>query len=86
MQRNICEPPRKKRDYQKMTPPCQRLWGFADVVRVRYIVARRVDFEPCWPALRTSFADAPPAATMIVAGLADPRMRIKIEVTARLPV
>jgi len=56
--------------------------GFADVVRVRYIVARREDFEPCWPALRACFGDAPPAATMIVAGLADPRMRIEIEVTA----
>jgi enamine deaminase RidA (YjgF/YER057c/UK114 family) len=58
--------------------------AFADVVRVRYIVARREDFEPCWPVLRACFGDAPPAATMIVAGLADPRMRIEIEVTARL--
>jgi enamine deaminase RidA (YjgF/YER057c/UK114 family) len=58
--------------------------GFADVVRVRYIVARPEDFEPCWPVLRTCFGNAPPAATMIVAGLADPRMRIEIEVTARL--
>ena len=29
------------------------------------------------------FADVRPAATMIVAGLADPRMKIEIEVTAR---
>jgi enamine deaminase RidA (YjgF/YER057c/UK114 family) len=59
--------------------------AFADVVRVRYLVARREDFEPCWPVLRACFGDAPPAATMIVAGLADPRMRIEIEVTARRP-
>lgn len=57
--------------------------GFADVVRVRYILPDRADFEPCWPVLRAHFAPNPPAATMIVAGLADPRMRIEIEVTAR---
>ena len=57
----------------------------AHVVRVRYILPNRDDFEPCWPILRAAFAAAPPAATMIVAGLSDPRMRIEIEVTARLP-
>jgi len=56
---------------------------FADVVRVHYIFPDAADFEPCWPVLRKYFAEAPPAATMIVAGLADPRMRIEIEVTAR---
>jgi enamine deaminase RidA (YjgF/YER057c/UK114 family) len=57
--------------------------SLADVVRVRYILPDRADFEPCWPVLRAAFAAAPPAATMIVAGLSDPRMRIEIEVTAR---
>ncbi len=57
--------------------------GFADVVRVRYILPDRADFAPCWPVLRACFAAGPPAATMIVAGLSDPRMRIEIEVTAR---
>jgi len=56
---------------------------FADVVRVRYILPDRGDFESCWPLLRETFGLAPPAATMIVAGLSDPRMRIEIEVTAR---
>ncbi len=56
--------------------------GFSDVVRVRYILPERDDFEPCWPALQRCFAGNPPAATMIVAGLSDPRMRIEIEVTA----
>jgi enamine deaminase RidA (YjgF/YER057c/UK114 family) len=56
---------------------------FADVVRVRYILPNGEDFAPCWPALRACFGQAPPAATMIVAGLADHRMRIEIEVTAR---
>ena len=55
----------------------------ADVVRVRYILPRRSDFEPCWPALRRAFGNIRPAATMIEAGLSDPRMLIEIEVTAR---
>jgi enamine deaminase RidA (YjgF/YER057c/UK114 family) len=33
--------------------------------------------------LRKHFGDVRPAATMLSAGLADPRMRIEIEVTAR---
>ncbi len=57
--------------------------SFADVVRVCYILPDRADFEPCWPMLRDAFGASPPAATMIVAGLSDPRMRIEIEVTAR---
>ncbi len=54
-----------------------------DVVRVRYLVADADDFEPCWPLLRAYFETALPAATMMVAGLADPAMKIEIEVTAR---
>jgi 2-iminobutanoate/2-iminopropanoate deaminase len=56
--------------------------SLADVVRVRYILTRREDFEPVWPVIRKYFADVRPACTMIVAGLADPRMLIEIEVTA----
>jgi enamine deaminase RidA (YjgF/YER057c/UK114 family) len=56
---------------------------FADVVRVRYLLADRADFEPCWPVLRRYFGDVRPAATMLVCGLADPRMKIEIEVYAR---
>jgi len=55
----------------------------ADVVRVRYILPRVEDFEPCWPVLRRYFGETRPAATMMSAGLADPRMKIEIEVTAR---
>ena len=55
-----------------------------DMVRVRYMLPNREDFAPCWPALRQAFGEVRPAATMIVAGLADPRMKIEIEVTARL--
>jgi enamine deaminase RidA (YjgF/YER057c/UK114 family) len=55
-----------------------------DVVRVTYVVPNAAEFRDCWPTLRAHFGDVRPAATMISAGLADPRMRIEIEVTARL--
>jgi enamine deaminase RidA (YjgF/YER057c/UK114 family) len=54
-----------------------------DIVRVRYILPKVEDFEPCWPVLRRYFWDIRPAATMISAGLSDSRMKIEIEVTAR---
>ncbi len=54
-----------------------------DVVRVRYLLPDSADFPPCWPLLREAFGGAAPAATVMVVGLADPRMRIEIEVTAR---
>ena len=54
-----------------------------DVVRVTYIVPEAGEFQRCWPTLRKYFGDIRPAATMISAGLADARMRIEIEVTAR---
>ena len=56
----------------------------ADVVRVRYIFPRAEDFEPCLPVLGRHFGEVRPAATLIVAGLVDKRMKIEIEVTARL--
>ncbi|MFE6775993.1 RidA family protein [Streptomyces sp. NPDC057702] len=57
----------------------------ADVVRVRYLLPDRADFEPCWPVLRRHFGAVRPAATMLVCGLADPRMKIEIEAYARRP-
>jgi enamine deaminase RidA (YjgF/YER057c/UK114 family) len=54
-----------------------------DVVRVTYVVPNAADFPACWPTLRKFFGETRPAAMMISAGLADPRMRIEIEVTAR---
>ena len=56
----------------------------ADVVRVTYIVPKAEEFKACWPVLRKYFGEVRPAATMISAGLIDPRMRIEIEVTARV--
>lgn len=55
-----------------------------DVVRVTYVLPNAAEFSRCWPTLRKYFGDVRPAAMMICAGLADPRMRIEIEVTARL--
>ena len=54
-----------------------------DVVQVLYILPNASEFEQCWPVLRKYFGDVRPAAMMISAGLADPRMKIEIEVTAR---
>jgi enamine deaminase RidA (YjgF/YER057c/UK114 family) len=56
--------------------------GFADVVRVHYLMTNAADFERCWPAMGQAFGEVRPAATMMVVGLADPRMKIEIEVTA----
>jgi enamine deaminase RidA (YjgF/YER057c/UK114 family) len=58
--------------------------SIADVVRVRYIFPDRKDFEPCWPVFRKWFGEVKPAATMIVAGLAEEEMRVEIEVTVKM--
>ena len=55
-----------------------------DIVRVTYIVPEPALFERCWPILRRYFAESKPAATMLSAGLIDPRLKIEIEVTARM--
>ena len=57
--------------------------SLSDIVRVTYIVPERADFEPCWPVMRKYLGDIRPAATMISAGVADPRIRLEVEVTAR---
>jgi len=59
--------------------------GFSEVVRVRYVAPDAIEFESVWPLLQAAFGAAAPAAMMISAGLADERMKIEIEVTARLP-
>jgi enamine deaminase RidA (YjgF/YER057c/UK114 family) len=56
--------------------------SLADVVRVTYVLPDGAEFEKCWPAMREAFGEVRPAAMMIEAGLADPRMKIEIEVTA----
>lgn len=56
--------------------------GLRDVVRVTYVLPDASEFPSTWPVLRRFFGEIRPAAMMISAGLADPRMRIEIEVTA----
>ena len=56
-----------------------------DVVRVHYLLVDAADFERVAPIFGQYFAKARPAATALVVGLVDPRMKIEIEVTARLP-
>jgi enamine deaminase RidA (YjgF/YER057c/UK114 family) len=63
--------------------PAEAECTFADAVRVRYLLPDREDFEPCRPVLRRHFGEARPAATMLMRGLADPRMKIEIEAYAR---
>lgn len=58
-------------------------FALADVVRANYIFPNGDDFPPCWPVFRKYFGEVRPASTMIVAGLADPRMKIEIEVTGK---
>jgi len=54
-----------------------------DIVRVNYVLPVASEFPSCWPVMRKYLGEVRPAATMISAGLVDPRMRIEIEVTAR---
>ncbi|MFO1170216.1 MAG: RidA family protein [Hyphomicrobiaceae bacterium] len=55
-----------------------------DVVRVTYILPNAADFKLCWPVLQKYFGDVRPAATMFSANLVDPKMKVEIEVTAKL--
>lgn len=56
--------------------------SWTDVVRVTYVLPDAGEFEACWPVLRKYLGEVRPAAMMISAGLADPRMKIEVEVTA----
>jgi enamine deaminase RidA (YjgF/YER057c/UK114 family) len=57
--------------------------GLADIVRVRYYVPDITDWPAIVPVLGEVFGTIRPAATALVCGLVDPRMKIEIEVTAR---
>jgi reactive intermediate/imine deaminase len=54
-----------------------------DVVRVTYYLTERESFQKLAPIFGEHFARARPAATAVICGLVDERMRIEIEVTAR---
>lgn len=54
----------------------------ADVVRAHYYVTDQAFVHRVYPILGETFGDIRPAATMVVCGLAEPEMKIEIEVTA----
>ena len=57
-------------------------FAMADIVRVQYtLVDAALRFEIA-PALREALGAVRPAATLVVAGLIEPEMKIEIEVTA----
>lgn len=58
--------------------------GFApaDIVRVQYTITDAALVDVIAPALSDALGDIRPAATMVVAGLIRPEMRVEIEVTA----
>lgn len=57
-------------------------FAMADVVRAHYYVTDAAYVHQVYPLLGAVFGDIRPAATMIVCGLAEPAMKIEIEVTA----
>ena len=57
--------------------------GLKDVVRARYYLTQQDDWLAFAKVLKEVFRDIRPAATCVVCGLIDPRMKIEIEVTAR---
>ena len=58
-------------------------FDMADVVRARYYVTDRGFVPIVYPILGETFGAIRPAATMLVCGLAEPEMKIEIEVTAK---
>jgi len=57
--------------------------SLADVVRVTYYLTNVDDMEAVTPVMGRHLGAIRPAATAVVVGLVDPRMRIEIAVTAR---
>ncbi|MDP3861585.1 MAG: RidA family protein [Phaeovulum sp.] len=57
-------------------------FGMADIVRVQYTVTDAALVEALVPTLGEALADIRPAATMVIAGLIRPEMKVEIEVTA----
>jgi enamine deaminase RidA (YjgF/YER057c/UK114 family) len=58
--------------------------GLKDVVRVRLYLTDAADFEPVAKVCGKHFKGIRPANTSIICGLVDPRMKVEIEVTARI--
>lgn len=54
----------------------------ADIVRVQYTVTDTALVDALVPVLGEALAEIRPAATMVIAGLIRPEMKVEIEVTA----
>lgn len=54
----------------------------ADIVRVQYTLTDAALVDAVAPALSAALGTVRPAATMVIAGLIKPEMKIEIEVTA----
>ncbi|MEM9223390.1 MAG: RidA family protein [Pseudomonadota bacterium] len=57
-------------------------FSMADVVQARYYVASRDDTPAVFEVLGEIFGEIRPAATMIIADLIEPQMKVEIEVVA----
>jgi enamine deaminase RidA (YjgF/YER057c/UK114 family) len=57
--------------------------SLGDVVRVTYYAPDAADWLAIVPVLGEVFGTIRPAATALICGLVDPRIKIEIEVTAR---
>ena len=57
-------------------------FAMADIVRVQYTLTDAALRHEVAPALREALDPVRPAATMVIAGLNEPEMKIEIEVTA----
>ncbi len=55
------------------------------IVRVRYLLTTPEQFAELAPVFGEFLGEIRPAATALVCGLVDPRMKIEIEVDARIP-
>ena len=54
-----------------------------DAVRATYYMTNVADWPTIYPVFKEFLAESRPAATALVCGLVDPRMKIEIEITAR---
>lgn len=54
----------------------------SDIVRVQYTVTDAALVDDLVPVLGAALGDIRPAATMVIAGLIRPEMKVEIEVTA----
>ena len=57
-------------------------FAMADIARIQYTVVDRVYVSDLQPVLEEGLGEIRPAATMVIAGLIEPDMKVEIEVTA----